>query len=234
MSNQQLAPVEIPDKPTFKPSEVCDLLGIPAYVLRTWENEFKDLGADRSAGGARNYRRSDVELAVRIRELVFREHLTLAGVRRRLEREQLLTPPAEHAAAAPQAAMGETLAEPARARLTQVKEELRLLLQRLAHDARQEVVDERQPGGGNAAGPAELPANDDPIGASRRGAPRAARQATDAPPLPGFEATAAPPVRGDPRSAEEPRMDPSALNFASVAAAPIPPGGRRRRNRGEA
>src|SRR5262245_58078823 len=83
--DQPLAPVEIPRKPAFKPSEVCDLLNIPSYVLRTWENEFKDLGVAKAQGGARSYRRQDVQLAVRIKELVFAEHLTLAGVRRRLE-----------------------------------------------------------------------------------------------------------------------------------------------------
>ncbi|MGE3844991.1 MAG: MerR family transcriptional regulator, partial [Vicinamibacterales bacterium] len=87
------APIEVPNKQTFKPAEVCELLAIPAYVLRTWENEFKDLGESGASGGPRVYRRSDVELAVRIRELVFTEHLTLAGVRRKLEQESLLPSP---------------------------------------------------------------------------------------------------------------------------------------------
>src|SRR4051812_47121224 len=89
------SPVTIPDKAAFKPAEVCELLGIPSYVLRTWENEFRDLGTSKASSGARTYRRRDIELAQRIKDLVFREHLTLAGVRRRLEQEQLLAPPPE-------------------------------------------------------------------------------------------------------------------------------------------
>lgn len=84
--------VVIPDRPAFKASEVCELLGIQPYVLRTWENEFEDLGVTRSAGGPRLYRRRDVELALRIKALVFTDGLTLAGARRRLEQERLLEP----------------------------------------------------------------------------------------------------------------------------------------------
>jgi len=78
----------IPDRPTFKAAEVCELLKLQPYVLRSWENEFKDLGVARAPGGPRVYRRADVERAFRIRQLVFGEGLTLAGVRRRLEHEQ--------------------------------------------------------------------------------------------------------------------------------------------------
>lgn len=124
-------PVEIPDKATFKASEVCELLSVPSYVLRTWENEFKDLGVAKSPGGARTYRRSDVELALRIKDLVFREHLTLAGVRRRLEQEHLLVPPPEEDFELPPPA-ARSLAEPMRTTLTQVKSELRSLLHSLA------------------------------------------------------------------------------------------------------
>jgi DNA-binding transcriptional MerR regulator len=86
--------VVIPDRPSFKASEVCELLGIQPYVLRTWENEFKDLGVAKAAGAPRVYRRRDVELALRIKALVFTDGLTLAGARRRLEQERAIEPPA--------------------------------------------------------------------------------------------------------------------------------------------
>ncbi len=80
-------PIVIPDRAAFKSAEVCELLGIAPYVLRSWENEFKDLGVSKTAGAARIYRRQDVERAIRIRQLLFAEGLTLAGARRRLEQE---------------------------------------------------------------------------------------------------------------------------------------------------
>jgi DNA-binding transcriptional MerR regulator len=80
--------IVIPDRPSFKAQEVCDLLKLQPYVLRSWENEFGDLGVARAPGAPRVYRRADVELAIRIRQLVFNEGLTLAGVRRRLDAER--------------------------------------------------------------------------------------------------------------------------------------------------
>lgn len=82
----------IPDKPAFKAGEVCEIAQIQPYVLRSWESEFPDLGLSKTRGGPRVYRRADVERVLRIRELVFTEGLTLAGVRRRFESEQ----PAPH------------------------------------------------------------------------------------------------------------------------------------------
>jgi DNA-binding transcriptional MerR regulator len=80
-------PVEIPDRAAFRAAEVCEIAQIPAYVLRSWEKEFPGLGAAARPGGPRIYRRSDVEQILRIKQLVFAEGLTLAGVRHRIEGE---------------------------------------------------------------------------------------------------------------------------------------------------
>jgi DNA-binding transcriptional MerR regulator len=77
----------IPDRASFKATEVCELLKVQPYVLRSWESEFKDLGVAKTPGGPRVYRRRDVERVARIKQYVFGEGLTLAGVRRRLEQE---------------------------------------------------------------------------------------------------------------------------------------------------
>lgn len=201
--SQPLAPIDIPDKPSFKPSEVCDLLGIPTYVLRTWENEFKDLGVSRTPGGARSYRRTDVELAARIKALVFAEHLTLAGVRRRLEQEQLLAPPPEENPEPdlpPTPATTAALAAPVKERLGQVKQELRSLLQTLSADAR-------------AARPPAADASGEGARGRKTDRPRRASESGN-PALPGL---------GDAIDvASEPQLDPAALNFATVSAPPAP------------
>jgi DNA-binding transcriptional MerR regulator len=80
-------PVTIPNRPVFRAQEVCELAGVQAYVLRTWEAEFPELGAAKTAGGPRVYRRADVERVLRIKHLLFVEGLTLAGARRRLSEE---------------------------------------------------------------------------------------------------------------------------------------------------
>jgi DNA-binding transcriptional MerR regulator len=72
----------------LKAADVCDRAQVQPYVLRTWEMEFPDLGVIRSPGGPRLYRPSDLDLVLRIKQLVFGEGLTLAGARRKLEEER--------------------------------------------------------------------------------------------------------------------------------------------------
>ena len=40
--------VEIPNRALFKAAEVCDLVKVQPYVLRSWEAEFKNLGFTKS------------------------------------------------------------------------------------------------------------------------------------------------------------------------------------------
>ena len=79
--------IEIPNRSLFKASEVCDLVKLQPYVLRSWEAEFPDLGVAKAGGGPRVYRRTDVEQVVRIKHLLLVEGLTLAGARRKLDEE---------------------------------------------------------------------------------------------------------------------------------------------------
>jgi DNA-binding transcriptional MerR regulator len=79
--------VEIPNRSLFRQPEVCEIAQVQSYVLRSWEAEFPDLGVAKTEGGARVYRRSDVERVLRIKHLLFVEGLTLAGVRRKLTEE---------------------------------------------------------------------------------------------------------------------------------------------------
>jgi DNA-binding transcriptional MerR regulator len=123
-------PIQIPDRPAFKPAEVCELLKVQPYVLRSWENEFSDLGVAKTPGGPRTYRRVDVERAVRIRQLVFEEGLTLAGARRQLERERGVATP--DPTALEDDAQVPALDPAARERLLKARHELRGLLAMLS------------------------------------------------------------------------------------------------------
>jgi len=119
--------VEIPKRALFKPSEVCEIASVQPYVLRSWESEFPDLGVTKSAGGARIYRRADVERVLRIKQLVFADGLTLAGVRRRIEEDA--PPEFEESASAP---IKELLGRNAKQRLTEVKKGLMSILDMLS------------------------------------------------------------------------------------------------------
>ena len=117
--------VEIPKRALFKAAEVCDLVKVQPYVLRSWEAEFPELGVAKTAGGPRVYRRADVERVVRIKHLLLVEGLTLAGARKRLDDESPLT-----GADVP---LDELIGRNARERITDVKRGLRAILDLLAH-----------------------------------------------------------------------------------------------------
>ena len=117
--------VDIPRRALFKAAEVCDLVKVQPYVLRSWETEFPALGIAKAAGSARVYRRADVEQVLRIKHLLLVEGLTLAGARRRLEEES--TP-----VAADVPVIDELIGRNARERLTEVKRGLRSILDLLA------------------------------------------------------------------------------------------------------
>ena len=70
----------------YKAGEVCELLQVQLYVLRSWEKEFPGIGVQgKSPDSPRLYRQSDVEHVQRIKQLVFGEGLTVAGARRKLD-----------------------------------------------------------------------------------------------------------------------------------------------------
>ena len=78
------ATAAIPEKLFFKIGEVCDIAGVQAHVLRYWETEFPMLAPQKNRAGQRTYRRRDVEMALRIKELLYEEQYTIAGAKKKL------------------------------------------------------------------------------------------------------------------------------------------------------
>ena len=76
--------LEVAEKLYYRIGEVEELAGVPAYVLRYWESEFKLLRPKKNPAGQRLYRRRDLELVQRIKSLLYDERLTLEGARKRL------------------------------------------------------------------------------------------------------------------------------------------------------
>ncbi len=73
------------DKLYFKIGEVADIVGVPAYVLRYWESEFKAVKPQKSRSQQRVYRRRDVETLLKIKQLLYVEKFTIAGARQQLK-----------------------------------------------------------------------------------------------------------------------------------------------------
>ncbi len=137
---------EIPDKLYFRIGEVAKLCEVPAYVLRFWEGEFPQLKPNKGGTGQRLYRRRDVEMALRIKTLLYDEGYTIPGARQAFKAEL-------RSSKEPQAGVegaGETVDLK---HLQAVQKELRELLVMLSKPAtaRQTVHAMRAPRAGKAA-----------------------------------------------------------------------------------
>jgi DNA-binding transcriptional MerR regulator len=77
---------EIPEKLFFRIGEVCEIAGLEAYVLRFWETEFPFLAPQKSKSGHRVYRKKDVEMVLKIKDLLYNRGFTIAGARKQLSR----------------------------------------------------------------------------------------------------------------------------------------------------
>lgn len=75
----------IPNKLYFRIGEVSDLVGVKPYVLRYWESEFPDIKPSKSKSGQRLYKRRDVDMLLKIKELLYDERFTINGARKRLK-----------------------------------------------------------------------------------------------------------------------------------------------------
>lgn len=68
-------------------SEVSELLGTPAHVLRFWESRFPQIRPLKRAGGRRYYRPEDVALLAGIKKLLHSDGLTIRGVQKILKEQ---------------------------------------------------------------------------------------------------------------------------------------------------
>ena len=154
------AAVYIPEKLFFKIGEVCDITGVQAHVLRYWESEFPMLAPQKNRAGQRTYRKRDVEMVLRIKELLYDDQYTIAGAKKKLTSElrgasklKVVTPEMAAAATAepqnaspapaaaptpppPVYASDRELAAPAAAGDAPLTEERRLALRRLREQLR--------------------------------------------------------------------------------------------------
>ena len=62
-------------------SEVSKLTKLKAYVLRYWETEFTQLKPSKNRAGNRTYRQKDIDLILKIKNLLYQEKYTIEGAR---------------------------------------------------------------------------------------------------------------------------------------------------------
>lgn len=106
-------------------SEVSEMIGVKAHVLRYWETQFSMLRPRKNRAGNRMYRADEVKLLMRIKDLLYARRFTIEGARRHLldERKD----------GTPQVEMAFTEAD-SRIVLSEIRDGLRQLLTRLRAD----------------------------------------------------------------------------------------------------
>lgn len=71
----------------YKIGEVCRMADVQPYVLRYWETEFPPLAPNKSGGGQRLYTKREIDIILRIKQLLYSEGFTIAGAKKKLETE---------------------------------------------------------------------------------------------------------------------------------------------------
>ena len=69
-------------------SEVSEELDVPPHVLRFWETKFTQLKPMKRSGSRRYYKTSDIDLLIRIRDLLYRDGFTIKGAQKALKEKK--------------------------------------------------------------------------------------------------------------------------------------------------
>ena len=83
---------QIPDKLYFKIGEVAELTGVKPHVLRYWEAEIGTIRPTKNRHQQRLYRQRDIELILRLKDLLYNQGYTIAGARKSLRRKPVVQP----------------------------------------------------------------------------------------------------------------------------------------------
>lgn len=65
--------------------EVSELTSVDAHVLRYWETVFKDLHPKKNKAGNRVYKEEDIEIILKLKELIQEKKYSTEGARQVLE-----------------------------------------------------------------------------------------------------------------------------------------------------
>lgn len=72
-------------KEYYSISEVSDIVGLPAHVLRYWESQFTVLNPSKNRSGNRVYQRKEIKLILLVKQLLHDEKYTVEGAKQRLD-----------------------------------------------------------------------------------------------------------------------------------------------------
>ncbi len=69
------------EKIFYSIAEVSEQTDLPKYVIRFWETEFQEINPDRRQG-RRYYRQSDIDVILKIKDLLYKRGFTIKGAKK--------------------------------------------------------------------------------------------------------------------------------------------------------
>ena len=67
-------------------SEISEIADLKKYVIRFWETEFSNLQPKKNKAGNRIYKKEDLELILKIKDLLYNHHYTIKGAKKVLKK----------------------------------------------------------------------------------------------------------------------------------------------------
>lgn len=77
----------VPEKLAYKLEEVSRITQLDPAQIEAWEKEFYFLSSGRTASGEKIFRKKDLTIILRLKELLGKKGLTLSGAKRKIEEE---------------------------------------------------------------------------------------------------------------------------------------------------
>lgn len=75
------------DKLAYRLDEISRITRLDPKIIDTWEKEFYFLHAGQTSSGHKIFRKKDLNIILRLKELLENQGLTLAGAKRKIEEE---------------------------------------------------------------------------------------------------------------------------------------------------
>ena len=72
------------EKLYYKIGEISKIIDVESSVLRFWEQEFKKIQPSRTESGQRLYSKKDLEMILKIKNLLYDKKFTIEGARKHL------------------------------------------------------------------------------------------------------------------------------------------------------
>jgi DNA-binding transcriptional MerR regulator len=79
------------DKETFSIGYTSKVTALPQSVLRYWETVFPQFCPVKTPGGTRRYTQEDINLVLKIKDLLYTQKFTIAGAKTFLNNELKIT-----------------------------------------------------------------------------------------------------------------------------------------------